>query len=182
MIAPSANESVLSCSDTGLACSGRRAVLRGAAALGAVSLLAACGGGGEKKDTAAPAQNGTDAPPVGGTDTKTPSAEASETPAGGSSGGGKVLGATSEIPVGGGKTFEDEGVIVTQPTAGDFRAFTSVCTHTGCTIYETEGGTMNCGCHGSKFSDKDGSVVKGPADAPLAKKSVTVKGGNLTLA
>lgn len=163
-----------SCAETG-PCSGRRAVLGGAAALGALGLLAACGGG--SSDTAQPAPAPAGGSGTGGESTSTPTTGGQNS----GSSGGADLGPASAVPVGGGKTFEDQGVIVTQPTAGDFRAFSSACTHTGCVIYETEGGTMNCGCHGSKFSDKDGSVVKGPANAPLAKKSVTVSGGNLKL-
>ena len=82
--------------------------------------------------------------------------------------------------MGGGKIFPDLQAVVTQPKAGDFKAFTSVCTHQGCTVAEVVQ-TINCNCHGSKFSITDGSVVNGPATAPLAAKKVTAKGNNLTV-
>ncbi len=92
------------------------------------------------------------------------------------------LGAAADIPVGGGKIFADKQVVVTQPTQGTFAAFSAVCTHQGCTVDTVADGTINCPCHGSKFKVADGSVANGPASAPLAKKTVTVTGGQITLA
>ncbi len=42
--------------------------------------------------------------------------------------------------------------------------------------------TIDCPCHGSEFSVKNGSVVSGPAPSPLPGKSITVAGGKITLA
>jgi Rieske Fe-S protein len=95
---------------------------------------------------------------------------------------GAVLAKTSQIPVGGGVIFGDSKVVVTQPTAGTFKAFTSVCTHMGCQVASVANGTINCDCHGSKFSIKDGSVVHDPAPQPLAAKKITVTGDSITLA
>jgi Rieske Fe-S protein len=92
-----------------------------------------------------------------------------------------VLGAAADVPVGGGKIFNDK-IVVTQPTAGEYKAFSAVCTHSGCTVADVKDGTINCACHGSKFSDKDGSVTRGPAMRPLEAKTVTVEDGNLKLA
>jgi Rieske Fe-S protein len=36
-----------------------------------------------------------------------------------------------------------------------------------------------CPCHGSVFSVKDGSVLGGPAPAPLPAVDVSVKGGEV---
>ena len=47
--------------------------------------------------------------------------------------------AAAEIPVGGGKVFEALKVVVTQPTAGDFKAFSAVCTHQACTVGRRRG-------------------------------------------
>ncbi|NBH03113.1 Rieske (2Fe-2S) protein, partial [Amycolatopsis sp. SID8362] len=96
--------------------------------------------------------------------------------------GGTELGAAADIPVGGGKVFADRQVVVTQPVAGTFAAFSAVCTHQGCTVDTVADGTINCPCHGSKFKIADGSVANGPASQPLAKKAVTVTGGKITLA
>jgi Rieske Fe-S protein len=92
---------------------------------------------------------------------------------------GTVLGPSSGVPVGGGKIFEDQAVVVTQPTAGTFHAFSAICTHQGCTVDSVAGGTINCPCHGSKFSVTDGSVTKGPAKNPLPAKQVSADGGEL---
>ena len=42
--------------------------------------------------------------------------------------------AKADIPVGGGKVFDALKVVVTQPTAGDYKAFSAICTHQGCTV------------------------------------------------
>ncbi|RSD21403.1 Rieske (2Fe-2S) protein [Amycolatopsis eburnea] len=96
--------------------------------------------------------------------------------------GGTSLGAAADIPVGGGKVFADRQVVVTQPVAGTFAAFSAVCTHQGCTVDTVANGTIDCPCHGSKFKIADGSVANGPAAQPLPKKAVTVTGGKITLA
>ena len=87
----------------------------------------------------------------------------------------------ADIPVGGGKVFEDQKVVVTQPTAGQFKAFTAVCTHQGCTVSLVQDNVIRCPCHGSAFSAVDGSVKNGPAPAPLASKTVSVSGDTLTV-
>jgi Rieske Fe-S protein len=95
--------------------------------------------------------------------------------------GGGDLGKTSEIPVGGGKVFDAQKVVVTQPTANTFKAFTAVCTHMGCLVTKVEGGVIMCPCHSSQYSIEDGSVKGGPAPAPLTAKTVTNKSGELFL-
>lgn len=80
---------------------------------------------------------------------------------------------TADIPVGSGVIVED--IVVTQPTAGVFRAFSAVCTHAGCALADVSDGTINCPCHGSKFN-LDGTVANGPAARPLEAKAVTVNG------
>ena len=71
---------------------------------------------------------------------------------------------------------------MTQPTAGQYKAFSAVCTHQGCTVAKVEGGTIDCPCHGSKFHIADGSVAAGPAPSPLPAQKITVAGGEVTLA
>jgi Rieske Fe-S protein len=145
----------------------RRVLLRGAAMTGvAVPVLAACGTDDDadagSQATASP--EGTDSP---------------ESPDGGE--GGDTTVATSDVPVGGGTILAEEMVVVTQPSDGEFKAFSAVCTHQGCPVQSISDGTINCQCHGSSFSIEDGSVVNGPATRPLEGKSVSVEGDSVTI-
>lgn len=146
----------------------RRTVLRGVVAGGAVvaggTLLAACGDDSTTGD-ASPS--------------RTPTPEATPTPdetGGGGGGGADELVATADVPEGGGVILADEQVVVTQPAAGEFVAFSSICTHRGCAVEDITDGVIVCPCHGSQFSIEDGSVVGGPAPSPLPEVAVTVKG------
>ncbi|MEU6552379.1 Rieske (2Fe-2S) protein [Streptomyces sp. NPDC046915] len=96
--------------------------------------------------------------------------------------GGKDLGAPGDIPVGGGKIFADRKVVVTQPKRGEFKAFSAICTHQGCTVNQVAGGTIDCPCHGSRFDIADGTVARGPATRPLPPKKITVSGKSIRLA
>ena len=139
----------------------RRTVVSGVLAGGvALPLLSACGNSGGSEDDV------TGAPAAGGS---------------GGSGGSQALASTKDIPVGGGKVFDDAKVVVTQPTKGEFKAFTAVCTHQGCLVTTVSDGEIHCPCHGSAFSATDGSVKVGPATRALAEESITVKGGEISL-
>lgn len=97
-------------------------------------------------------------------------------------GDGGVLAKTSDIPVGGGKVFAAEKVVVTQPESGTFKAFSAICTHQGCTVKDVSNGTINCPCHGSKYRVADASVAAGPAPRPLAPERITVENQSIRLA
>ncbi|WP_416975344.1 Rieske (2Fe-2S) protein [Streptomyces sp. 4F14] len=99
-----------------------------------------------------------------------------------STSGATDLAKTSDIPVGGGKVFKDQKVVVTQPVKGEFKAFSAVCTHQGCTVAKVADGTIDCPCHQSRFGIADGAVKGGPAPRPLPAKEITVKGDTITLA
>ena len=88
----------------------------------------------------------------------------------------KALTPTADVPVGSGVIVGE--TVVTQPVAGDFKGFSAVCTHTGCLLNEIADGTINCPCHGSKFS-LDGEVVNGPATRPLETIAVRVQGDSI---
>ena len=141
----------------------RRTVIRSAGVVGVgavgAATLAACGGG---------------------SDTATPTSKPAASAAGG---GGSAAGGikAADIPVGGGTVFEATKVVVTQPTAGEFKAFSAVCTHKGCTVAKVENGTIDCPCHGSKYDMTTGAVKNGPATAPLPAKTAKVSGGSITI-
>ncbi|MEU5113757.1 Rieske (2Fe-2S) protein [Streptomyces longwoodensis] len=140
----------------------RRTVLL---ATGAAALATGCGGGS--------GGDGSSGGSSGGSSEGAPSAGAS---------GGRELARTSEIPVGGGKVFADRKVVVTQPDRGEFKAFSAICTHQGCTVATVADGTINCPCHGSEFRITDGSVAGGPATRPLPAERITVQGDSIELA
>ena len=148
----------------------RRSVLAGAAGAGAVAALAACSGGNSSSGGGG-GQSGSSTPDTGATTGGAPA----------------TLGKTSDVPVGGGKIFAAEKVVVTQPTAGDFRAFSAVCTHQGCIVATVKDNTITCTCHGSQYSATDGSVKRAApglttgSQKPLAAETVKVDGDNLVL-
>jgi Rieske Fe-S protein len=141
-------------------------VLAGVGLVGLAGAVSACSSGGSSSSSA-------------GTGAATAAASASS--AGNSGGAANVLAATSEIPVGGGKIFTAEKVVVTQPASGDFKAFSAVCTHMGCIVSQISNGTIDCPCHGSQYSIKNGAVVAGPAPAPLPAEAIKVSGSSIIL-
>jgi Rieske Fe-S protein len=93
---------------------------------------------------------------------------------------GAEVATTADVPAGGGLILAEAGVVVTQAQPGEFKAFSSTCTHQACQVTGvTE--TIDCICHGSKFSLTDGSVVQGPATEPLPEKEITVTGQRIVL-
>ncbi|MFE0457088.1 Rieske (2Fe-2S) protein [Streptomyces sp. NPDC058914] len=135
----------------------RRTVLM---ATGAAALAVGCAdGNGDNSDSAA--------------ESPSPTAPAA---------GQRRLASTADIPVGGGKVFAKEKVVVTQPAEGDFKAFSALCTHQGCMVSTVADGTINCACHRSSFRIDDGAVTEGPATKPLPAERITVQGDTITLA
>ncbi|MGW3620349.1 Rieske (2Fe-2S) protein [Micromonospora arida] len=149
----------------------RRTLLTGVGAVGAAVVLAACGSddGGNG--------SGSDAPTSGG-----PAVPSTGDAGGGDRQNAQSLATTADIPVGGGKVLATDGVVITQPTAGQFKGFSPICTHQNCPVTNVDGGTINCTCHNSKFSIEDGSVKAGPATKPLPPKNIKVTGDQISLA
>jgi len=144
-----------------------RGALIGGAALPA---LVACGASPEAvdKDTSAG-------------DDSVSSAGGTAEGAGGATPSGVAVLPETDVPVGGGKILSKEKVVVTQPTEGEFKAFTALCTHQGCVVTSVGDGEIVCACHGSHFSIEDGAVISGPAPSPLTVMKVTGQDGQLTV-
>jgi Rieske Fe-S protein len=167
-------------------CATRRCVLLGAGVLGAAGILTACSTAAVPYDANMQGQAPGAADPATGMTTPSAgggmsSGAMTSSPSGSAPMGGTVLGLAADIPVGGGKLYQDAQVVVTQPAMGQYKAFSAICTHVGCICNQVAGGTINCPCHGAKFKITDGSVVAGPATTPLASASVTVTNGKIYL-
>ncbi|MEU0162838.1 Rieske (2Fe-2S) protein [Streptomyces sp. NPDC006261] len=150
----------------------RRTVLTAGAA-GAAALMTGCGSSGDESGG-----GDTSGTPTA-SDTATPGTSTDASPD--ASPGGEELAATGAIPVGGGTIFKEQKVVVTQPEEGEFKAFSAVCTHAQCLVSTVSDGTINCPCHGSKFSITDAAVEAGPATRPLPAERITVSGGAIRL-
>ena len=103
-----------------------------------------------------------------------PAAAPASTPA-----AGGPLVALADLPVGSStsvKAADGTTVLVSRTGESTAVAFSARCTHQGCTV-AVQGEKWQCPCHGSAFSPQDGSVLQGPAKAPLAAYPVTVSGG-----
>lgn len=148
----------------------RRRALSSAATVGlSLPLLAACG-----DDASGPAAGATETP--GASSSADPEPDATEEPPAGEAGG---VVATADVPVGSGVILPDASVVVTQPTEGDIRVLSISCTHTGCAVTGISD-TITCPCHGSQF-DLTGTVLSGPASAPLPAVDFTVAGDQVVL-
>ena len=58
------------------------------------------------------------------------------------------------------------------------------CSHRGCSLAETgelDGETIECGCHGSRFSLRNGSVERGPATSPQPAYEVREENGKVEI-
>lgn len=146
----------------GCGCVSRRQsfTVAGVAVAGTAS-LAACGAAENAVDAAAS------------------SAVSAASSAAASAAGGAIQAAS--IPVGGGKVFEDLKVVVTQPTAGEFKAFSATCPHQGCSVGSVADNVITCPCHGSTFDAATGEVTQGPATKGLDAKQVTVGADGITV-
>lgn len=136
----------------------------------AAGVVTACGGG--------PESDGGDSGMSSDAEQSTPR---DDTPAPGPA-DGLSLAKTSDVPVAGGVIIREAKVVVTQPTSGEFKGFSAICTHQGCVVSSVEGQTINCECHGSAFKISDGSVVSGPARSALREVDVKLVGDSIVKA
>lgn len=148
---------------------GRRSVIVG---LAGVAGLAACSS--PPVPAAEPSSSSTSTSASAGGSTSEPATGAGSPAAGGTP--------VSEIPVGGGKIFADREVVVTQPTEGTLKAFSTTCTHQGCAVTTINDGHIICPCHGSAFDIESGAPTEASqAKRPLQAKTVAMSGETFTV-
>ncbi|MFJ3233282.1 Rieske (2Fe-2S) protein [Streptomyces sp. NPDC086787] len=151
----------------------RRTVLATGGAVFAAA-CAGCSNSGEGSESASSPGGSTSASPVSST-----SKSASPGPSGSA---GPELTRTSDVPLGGGLVLPDQKIVITQPTQNEFKAFSAICTHQGCTVNNVADGTIHCPCHGSQFRITDGAVAHGPATRPLPEEHIKIEGDSIHLA
>ena len=105
------------------------------------------------------------------------------TPTPSNSASGEEITKTSRVPVGGGvKVNSKRGeIMVVQPTAGSFAAFSTYCNHGGCAVSRATASAIICTCHGSEFSTANGSVIQGPATQGLMRYDIVERDGAIFL-
>lgn len=162
-------------------CCGRRTVLRAAglvALSGGAVALAACSA---DSSTTTPGAGASSAEPSTAASSAAPSASAASPSASASDAApsGTTV-AISEVAVGGGLVV-DEKYVVTQPTDGEFKAFSAICTHQGCPVGSVEDGVIVCPCHNSHFDITSGDPVSGPAQEPLPAVQFVTSGDSLVI-
>jgi len=92
-------------------------------------------------------------------------------------------GNAADIPPNSGSVFQfgTQPAIVIRTPEGEFRAFSAVCTHLGCTVqYVPESKVIWCPCHEGIF-DLHGRNIGGPPPRPLAELRVNVREGKLVV-
>jgi Rieske Fe-S protein len=166
----------------------RRTVLRaagvGGAGVGVAAALAACGGSTTPPTTGA-------APSTTSATSATSAATSAGTSSGASTSSGSTGSAapsgtpvkTADVPVGGGVINASALFVVTQPSAGEFKAFSATCTHMGCAVTKIVDGKIDCPCHQSQFDITTGAPTpSSQAKRPLPAKTATVSGDSVYVA
>lgn len=165
----------------------RRAVLAAGAA-GVAAALTGCQVYGRPEPAPPPAGAGAQSPGAGSAEPD-PSADPDSSQEPDQAGPVTApVASTGDIAVGGGLILEDQNLVITQPTEGEFKGFSATCTHQGCTVTEVADGVIICQCHQSHFSIADGSVVQAAQgltpdqQAPLPAAGIVVDGDAIGLA
>lgn len=145
-------------------------VAAGSAAIAACGPLTVTGDGGVDAGTDAPGDP--DATPVDAGDDAAPDASATC-----SGVAGTLVGPVSQFAVGTLVAPRTGGAIIVGQDAGGLYAFSSICTHQGCTAL-VSGSGVRCPCHRATFDANGGSPTP-PATRPLAHYALAVCDGNV---
>ena len=94
-----------------------------------------------------------------------------------------VAGKVKDLPPNTGRIFRfgNRPGILVRTSAGEFRAFSAVCTHLNCTVqYRNDLEHIWCACHNGHF-DLFGKNIAGPPPRPLDTFDVTVRGEDVVV-
>ena len=95
-----------------------------------------------------------------------------------------VAARVGELKINSGKVFRfgsEPAILIRTPSTGEYRAFTAVCTHLGCTVqYRPDLHEIWCPCHNGIY-DLQGRNVSGPPPHPLAQYQVHIQGANIVV-
>jgi cytochrome b6-f complex iron-sulfur subunit len=77
--------------------------------------------------------------------------------------------------------FGSKPALLVRTTAGEFKAFSAVCTHLNCTVqYREDLHQIWCACHNGLY-DLEGRNVSGPPPRPLENFEVHVQGEDVVV-
>ena len=141
-----------------------------ALSLGAMAAtLQACGGGDNPNEPSGNFGNVPQLPTIGATVTNGAATLTVDGTALSSTGGAAIV--TSGLGT----------LLVVRTDATSVSAYTATCTHQQCTINGFTESVFQCPCHGSRFSPANGSVLRGPATAPLRRLTASIANGVVTI-
>ena len=89
----------------------------------------------------------------------------------------------SEVPVNSGKIFKfgNKPGILVRSAAGEFKAFSAVCTHLECIVqYREDTKQIWCACHNGQYN-LSGKNVGGPPPRPLEEYKVNTRGDDIVV-
>lgn len=90
-------------------------------------------------------------------------------------------GKIGELKLNSGKIFPigtKPGILIRTPK-GEYRAFTAICTHLGCTVqYRSDMAHIWCACHNGMY-DLFGRNISGPPPRPLKEYPVKIRNGKI---
>lgn len=94
-----------------------------------------------------------------------------------------VAGKVGELAANTGKIFKfgsKPGILV-RTAAGDYKAFSAVCTHLECIVqYRSETKQIWCACHNGQYN-LNGQNIGGPPPRPLEEYAVNVRGDDVVV-